>query len=85
MGTTLGMVIADAFGIVAGIVLRKHIPAKTIKWISTIIFVLFGLSGVHKILSARLSPTGVWGITLFISACTIYGAYYLTKSHREAS
>ncbi|MDD5614445.1 MAG: TMEM165/GDT1 family protein, partial [Candidatus Omnitrophica bacterium] len=42
MGTTLGMVIADAVGIIIGIVMRKHIPEKAIKWISAIIFILFG-------------------------------------------
>lgn len=83
MGTTLGMVIADAVGIVIGIVMRKHIPEKVIKWISAIIFVLFGLSGVHKVLSTRLNLMCVWGIILIISTCTIYGAYYLMKSHRE--
>lgn len=51
MGTTLGMVVADAFGIIVGIVLRKHIPERTIKWVSAIIFILFGLSGMYKVLS----------------------------------
>ena len=51
MGTTLGMVVADAIGIIAGIVLRKHIPEKSIKWISAAIFVLFGLLGIYKVLS----------------------------------
>lgn len=51
MGTTLGMVIADAFGIIVGVVMRKHIPAKTIKWVSASIFILFGLAGVYKTLS----------------------------------
>ena len=33
MGTTLGMVIADAIGIIVGIMMRKRIPEKIIKWI----------------------------------------------------
>lgn len=55
MGTTVGMIIADAFGIIVGIVLKKHIPEKTIKWFSAIIFILFGLSGMYKIIAARLN------------------------------
>ena len=43
MGTTLGMVVADAVGIIFGIVMRKHIPEKTIKWVSASIFILFGI------------------------------------------
>lgn len=53
MGTTLGMVIADAFGIIAGVVLKKHIPEKVIKWVSAGIFILFGSIGVAKILCLR--------------------------------
>jgi len=65
MGTTLGMVIADAVGIIVGIVMRKHIPEKTIKWISAIIFILFGLSGVYKVLSAQLNLLFVWCISRY--------------------
>ena len=50
MGTTLGMVAADAIGIVVGIVMRRHIPEKAIKWVSASIFILFGLLGVYKAL-----------------------------------
>jgi putative Ca2+/H+ antiporter (TMEM165/GDT1 family) len=83
MGTTLGMVIADAVGIIIGIVMRKHIPEKAIKWISAVIFVLFGLSGVYKVLSSRMNSTITYGIILLISMCTIYGAYYLSRNHKE--
>jgi len=47
LGTTLAMVIADAFGIIAGVVLKKHIPEKTIKWISAGIFILYGLAKLY--------------------------------------
>ncbi len=53
MGTTLGMVISDAIGIIIGVVLRKHIPEKAIKWVSASIFILFGLIGVYKVLFMR--------------------------------
>jgi len=52
-GTTLAMVAADAIGIVVGVVMRKHIPEKTIKWFSAIVFILFGLHGVYKVLAAH--------------------------------
>lgn len=82
MGTTLGMVIADAFGIFVGVVMRKHIPEKTIKWISAIVFVMFGFGGVYKVLSSRLYPIQVWGIILLIAMGTICGAYYLSMKNR---
>ena len=79
MGTTLGMVIADAVGILVGIVMRKHIPEKTIKWISAIIFILFGLIGVHQVLSTQINLLFVWCVILALIAYTSYGAYRLRK------
>ena len=83
MGTTLGMVAADTVGIIVGIVMRKHIPEKTIKWVSAIIFILFGLSGVYKVLSAQLNLLFVWGIILVLSACSTYIAYRLMKLNKK--
>lgn len=56
MGTTCGMMIADAFGIVVGIVLHKHIPEKLVKWIAAACFAGFGLIGLHEALDQILSP-----------------------------
>lgn len=46
MGTTTGMLIADAIGIGFGIVLGKKIPERAVKWFAAIIFILFGLLGL---------------------------------------
>jgi Ca2+/H+ antiporter, TMEM165/GDT1 family len=54
MGTTTGMVIADAFGIVIGIVIGKKIPERTVKWFAAIIFILFGLMGLYQYLPETL-------------------------------
>jgi putative Ca2+/H+ antiporter (TMEM165/GDT1 family) len=48
LGATAGMLVADSIGIIAGLFMRKHIPEKTIKWISASIFILFGLYGIVK-------------------------------------
>ncbi|MBF0478895.1 MAG: TMEM165/GDT1 family protein [Candidatus Omnitrophica bacterium] len=53
IGTTFGMIIADAFGIIAGVVLHKHIPEKTIKWASASIFILFGIFSIYQIVTGR--------------------------------
>jgi hypothetical protein len=52
MGTTTGMLIADAIGIGVGIVLGKKIPERLIKWVAALIFIFFGLSGLHGLLPA---------------------------------
>ena len=47
-GTTAGMLIADAIGIGAGIVLHKNIPEKKIKWFAALVFIAFGLWGLYE-------------------------------------
>jgi Ca2+/H+ antiporter, TMEM165/GDT1 family len=56
MGTTCGMMIADAFGIVVGIVLHKHIPEKAVKWLAALCFAAFGMLGLHDAMDNLLKP-----------------------------
>lgn len=83
MGTTLGMIIADSFGIIVGVVMRKHIPDKAIKWVSAIIFILFGLSGMYNIMISRISLVITWLIILFVSTLAVYGVYCLSRVDRN--
>ena len=68
MGTTTGMLIADAFGIVVGIVLNKHIPAKLVKWIAAGCFAGFGLLGLHDAFD-QLLPGGSTLYHVILVAC----------------
>lgn len=77
MGTTLGMIVADGIGIIVGVVMRKCIPDRAIKWISAILFMLFGLSGIYGILSPHLDEILVWGIVGVTSISTFYAARFL--------
>lgn len=85
MGTTLAMVVADAIGIGIGVLMHKHIPEKTIKWVSACIFILFGLMGVYKVLSVRMNALYLWSIILAISAATVYVGYNLTALKSKIS
>ncbi len=81
MGTTLGMVTADAFGIIAGIVLSKRIPERTIKWFSAGIFILFGLVGVYDglILVLDIVPTAL--ILIVLAAGSAYMAMRIARKN----
>lgn len=79
IGTTSAMVIADAIGIIIGIVMRKHIPERLVKWISAIIFILFGLLSAYKILSARLDLRYTFIAMGFLMLCTAYGIFYIVR------
>lgn len=53
-GTNIGMLIADAFGIVVGIVMHKHIPEKAVKWGAALVFIAFGIYGIHENVPERI-------------------------------
>jgi putative Ca2+/H+ antiporter (TMEM165/GDT1 family) len=52
LGSTLGMVVADALAIVVGRLLHRHLPEKTIKYGAAALFFVFGLwllmEAIHK-------------------------------------
>lgn len=83
MGTTLGMVAADAIGIILGIVMRKHIPQKSIKWVSACIFVFFGLAGIYKVLSPKMNLIYAWGVMSFIGISAIAAAVRIVKLKKD--
>jgi Ca2+/H+ antiporter, TMEM165/GDT1 family len=55
LGTTAGMLVADAIGIIFGVVMGKKIPDRLIKWVAAMIFIAFGAAGVY-----RSAPAGFW-------------------------
>jgi putative Ca2+/H+ antiporter (TMEM165/GDT1 family) len=55
MGTTLGMMVSNAIGIVFGNLMGKRLPDRAIKWGAAAIFVAFGLWGLWENL-----PREVW-------------------------
>lgn len=82
-GTTLGMVAADAIGIIVGIVLSKRIPEKKIKWFSAIIFILFGLIGVYDGLSGWMELAPTLAILVLLAAGSAYLANRLSKKTEQ--
>lgn len=78
MGTTLGMIISNGFGIIVGNVMGKHIPEKAIKWASAVIFIAFGGYGLYDNLPKDIwSPPVVIG-SLILIAAAMYGVAKLS-------
>jgi putative Ca2+/H+ antiporter (TMEM165/GDT1 family) len=48
LGTTGGILVADAVGIILGIVLHKKIAEKQIKWFAATMFIAFGVWGLYE-------------------------------------
>jgi putative Ca2+/H+ antiporter (TMEM165/GDT1 family) len=73
LGTTTGMVIADAIGIIVGVVLGKNIPERFVKWFAALVFIAFGLFGFYDTLPKdfwtwRVAVTGAALLVLAIYA-----------------
>jgi putative Ca2+/H+ antiporter (TMEM165/GDT1 family) len=51
LGTTAGMVVADAIGIGVGSVMSKKIPERVIKWVAAGVFIAFGIFGLYESLA----------------------------------
>jgi putative Ca2+/H+ antiporter (TMEM165/GDT1 family) len=72
LGTTTGMIIADAIGIVIGIVIGKKIPAQVVKWFAAIIFMFFGLIGLYQYLPGTLlTPVNI-AVTILVIGVAVF-------------
>ena len=86
MGTTLGMLVSDAFGIVVGIVMGKKIPERIIKWGSALIFIGFGAVGLYENLpKSLLTPVVLMAGILTILLMMLLIAWWNTKQTTLAS
>jgi len=70
-GTTLGMMVANAIGILIGVVLGKQIPERLVKWGAALIFILFGLIGLYAALPSAMLTVPVLVASLAAVAALI--------------
>jgi len=68
MGTTLGMIISNGFGIIVGNVMGKHIPERAIQWGAALIFIAFGGYGLYDNL-----PQHIWSPAVIAGSLTALG------------
>ncbi|HEX7549399.1 MAG TPA: TMEM165/GDT1 family protein [Candidatus Methylomirabilis sp.] len=83
LGTTTGMVLADGFGIVIGIVLGKRLPDAVIRLVSAGIFIFFGLAGAATVLPAWLPLAGSTVVLFALTVATLAAAHYLIIQRRR--
>jgi putative Ca2+/H+ antiporter (TMEM165/GDT1 family) len=81
-GTNIGMLIADAFGIVVGIVMHKHIPEKAVKWGAALVFIAFGIYGIHENVSEQILTPIIEIVSLTVISVA---GWLLARSSQEPS
>ncbi|HUJ18691.1 MAG TPA: TMEM165/GDT1 family protein [Nitrospirota bacterium] len=81
MGSTTGMMIADAVGIGVGVVLGKKSPEKVMKWGAAGIFILFGFYGLHEALPVRFLTQffEIGAIILVTGAVLLIGRPWISR------
>jgi putative Ca2+/H+ antiporter (TMEM165/GDT1 family) len=73
MGTTTGMIIADAIGIAVGICVGKKIPEVAVKWFAAVVFMFFGFKGLHQYLpESMLTTFNISAAVLFVGAAAFF-------------
>lgn len=72
LGTNAGMLIADAIGIVIGIVMHRHIPEQAVKWGAALVFIVFGIYGIHETVPDRILTPLVETVGLAVIAVAGY-------------
>lgn len=72
LGTNAGMLIADAIGIVIGIVMHRHIPEQAVKWGAALVFIGFGIYGIHETVPDRILTPLVETVGLVVIAMAGY-------------
>jgi intracellular septation protein A len=71
-GTTIGMLIADAIGILGGAWMCKNIPDKYMKWIPGLIFLFFGTLTVYEAAPSAWISVPTVLLYLLLLALSIY-------------
>ena len=80
LGTTSGMVIADAIGIIVGIVLGKKIPERAVKWFAAFVFLAFGVHGLYE-----ACPKSVWTFPVVIGGALLLSSliYWVVRMNKK--
>jgi len=79
IGATLAMLVADGIGIIVGVILCRRIPQRKFKWLSAVIFVLFGLVGIYEVLSVKIEIVYTALILAVFAAFSVSAMYALFK------
>lgn len=79
-GTNIGMLVADAIGIIVGIVMHKHIPERAVKWGAALVFIGFGIFGIHENVPEQILTPAIEVVGLLAIAAI---GWFLARSTRE--
>jgi putative Ca2+/H+ antiporter (TMEM165/GDT1 family) len=77
MGSTSGMILADGFGIIVGVVLCRRIPERAMKIGAALIFISFGLGSCFALLREELAMGLAPALALMAGIAALAGAAWM--------
>ena len=82
-GSVLGMVTADAIGIMGGNILRKVVPAGAIRWLAACSFIFFGFISLHQSIVKKFTPFQVHAVITILAILTFFAALHYRAADDE--
>ena len=86
LGCTLGLILADLLGLIAGVVLKSKIPAGILNILSFIIFAVFGVLSIREAMGLMFGTESAAALTgcIIITAvfAIICGITFFFRKHR---
>jgi len=84
-GTTCGMLIADAIGIVIGVMMHKHLPQGLLQTVCACVFMLFGLVGTQHFLAAHVSTVMTWSLVAALALSAFVASRFILGKEGHGS
>jgi len=84
-GATAGMVVADAAGLVAGLLLHRHLPLSALRWTASLLFAGFGIVTLREALAGFLVPERILVVVLVLVSAVVGLALWAIGRRRRAS
>ena len=82
-GATLAMIVADGIGIVIGVVFSRRIPQRALKWVSAVIFMLFGLAGVYEVLAGKVGLELTAAVLAALAAASVFALWAASRNGKS--
>ena len=76
------MLVADGIGIVVGVVLGRRIPERILKWVSAVVFIVFGLAGIYAVLPSKIGLAKTALVLLLLSGVAVLAGALLTRKRK---
>ena len=85
LGCTVGLIAADALGLLAGLLLKNNLPTHFLHYLTFAVFALFGVLQAQQALFLLLPDRTTLAWILLFAVVLIFGAFCMLTTNRRKS